>query len=550
MPVSSSEGFPGKTWVPGLVIAALAGTVYLALRPPLFNYDGYVYRLQALDSFQPQHLNPHHLLWYPVQSLLVKLTDFFGLRGTIPFQVFGILVNTCTLLLFFRLLLKTSENQIFAASAALFLAFSPKFWFMGYQNQPYPLVFLAIVLFMKAWCLPEGEMPSQRRIFLAGLAAASAAFFQQAAALLIFASVVALLVFGGDSLKQKLGRALLCGAGASALLLGVYLGVSLASGATDARGFPRWTLRYLESQHSLQIRMPESFAKSVMGIFRSMVQSYRIEDYLRGNFSPNVIFAFFAGLGLAGCAGIAWFLWRTGSGGHFLGLLRNRLLFAVCCFTMCAWAAFVFAWEPSGYYWSLNLFPLLVCVGMLLRGRRTHLLPAAFVLLSAWNVYANHSRDKIDSINFPEPLMESIRRQLGGRDIFIVLGRDWFADMDYDLLFTSLDRLPRNPGMAILDWILHPQPKANWRDELRAEIESTLDEGGRVFVAEHVFWPSSYEDLPGASDPFSEFIHEEYEGLDAAQLRRDVEEFFESYDLSESDLKIGADIFLELHRSQ
>jgi hypothetical protein len=215
---------------------------------------------------------------------------------------------------------------------------------------------------------------------------------------------------------------------------------------------------------------------------------------------------------------------------------------------MAAWAAFVFAWEPTGYYWSLNLFPLLICICLLFPAKKSRILPAVFLLLSGWNVYSNHSRDKFDSVNFPEPLLVSIQSQMREGDIFIVLGRDWFGEIDYDLLFTCLDRLPQNPGRAILDWVLGERAGSDWRDKLRAEIESALDEGGRVFIAEHVFWPSSFEDLPEAKDPFSEFVHEEYRGLDAVQLQRQLEEFFESYEVSESSFKIGTDVFQELHR--
>ena len=460
--MSTSENHAGSTWLPGLAISAFAGVVYLALRPPLFNYDGYVYRLQALDFFRAEHLNPHHLLWYPVQIALVKLTELAAVHSTVPFQIFGILVNAFTLFLFWQLLLKTSEDRVYASAASLFVAFSPKFWHLGLQNQPYPLVFLATVLYMRAWCLKHGEVLSSRRLLAAGLAAATAAFFQQAAVLLIPGGVLGLMVSRGSFSRQRLARALLWGGGASAFVLAVYVGLGLASAATDLGGFPRWSMRYLESQHSLQIKLPESFAKSIMGMFRSVAQNYRLEEYLRSNFSPEAVFRLFEALGIAGCAAVLWILRRTGLRAPFLFLMRNHLLFAVCLFNVAAWAAFVFAWEPSGYYWSLNLFPLLVCTSLLFPGQKSRILPAVFLLLSGWNVYSNHSRDKFDSVNFPEPLLESIQRQMRDGDIFIVLGRDWFGEIDYDLLLTCLDRSPQNPGRAILDWILGEQTIAPW----------------------------------------------------------------------------------------
>ena len=36
------------SWTTGLALSLLAGILYLKLRSPLFNYDGYLYRLVAI----------------------------------------------------------------------------------------------------------------------------------------------------------------------------------------------------------------------------------------------------------------------------------------------------------------------------------------------------------------------------------------------------------------------------------------------------------------------------------------------------------------------
>jgi hypothetical protein len=41
---------------------------YVWISPPLFNYDGYIYRLQGLTPLQ--EINQTHLLWIPLQWLL------------------------------------------------------------------------------------------------------------------------------------------------------------------------------------------------------------------------------------------------------------------------------------------------------------------------------------------------------------------------------------------------------------------------------------------------------------------------------------------------
>ena len=133
MTVSASEvgaARPGGAWRWAILLALTCAGVYLALRPPLFHRDGYVYRLLALKSDPFYNANPHHLLWNEVQIGLVHLGEAVGLSDTVPFQLFGILANTTTLFFFLLLLARASGEVGFAVGATLLVAFSPKFWFM------------------------------------------------------------------------------------------------------------------------------------------------------------------------------------------------------------------------------------------------------------------------------------------------------------------------------------------------------------------------------------------------------------------------------------
>ena len=172
------------------------------------------------------------------------------------------------------------------------------------------------------------------------------------------------------------------------------------------------------------------------------------------------------------------------------------------------------------------------------------------VPLVAWNAYFNLAYDRTYSRNFPEPLIKSIDQNLGPKDIFVVLGHNnWYGGMDYDLLFQSLASVFDNPGVAILDdFVMQPSSSRSWRERLRDKIESTINSGGRVFLAEHVLDPESFADLDGSRDPFAPFVNKHYLGVDGAQLQSEVSQFFDGYELTDAPFAIGLDKYYLLTR--
>ena len=84
----------------------------------------------------------------------------------------------------------------------------------------------------------------------------------------------------------------------------------------------------------------------------------------------------------------------------------------------------------------------------------------------------------------------------------------------------------------------------SWQNRLRDRINSTLDSGGRVYVAAHVFDTHSYKDLSQANNPFNEQINPRYLTLNSTSFRQQIEDFFSGYDLTKSDFSLGADNYL------
>lgn len=542
-------GTRGLDWIFGAAIAVAAGCVYLALLPPLYHFDGYMYRLKAIEPFSPNFVNPHHLLWHFVQMALVRVEAALGRTDTVPLQWFGIAVNCLTLFFFHRLLWACGRDRLFAAAATVFLSLSPVFWHMGFQNLPYPLTYLLVVLYLLALCGKPGEGLSTARLAWAGSAIAAAIFMQQAAVLLVPAGIAAVAIGSGGRVVFRWLRAISWGASAGILVLGAYVATGWFVGARSAAAFVRWVTMYMHTEHPVQIQMPEFIGKAFIGIVRSSVQGWGLEGPVKEHFSGRAVLALYSCVGFLAIA-VVVAAWRLSGRHRFVELVVRDAPFAAGILSIAAWSAFVFSWEPTGHFWNLILFPGFVCLAVALRegalsGRSVML--AVLLCASLWNLRANHERDKFGSINSPEPLVAAVRSHVGEKDIFLVLGRDWFADMDYDLLFECLDLTERNPGRPLLDdYVLQTGGRDSWSRDLGDEIVGTLEKGGRVFLADHVLWPSSYAGLRQEDDPYSEFVNTRYRALDTGRLQKEVEDFFSRYDLRENAFVIGHDSYWEV----
>jgi len=288
-----------------------------------------------------------------------------------------------------------------------------------------------------------------------------------------------------------------------------------------------------------------------MGLSGMLVQDYRLRWLLYTRVSRAVIVALYDGIGFVAVVALIVAMYRAFARGALLTLLRENSLFGLSLFSLGAWWAFCFAWEPATvHYWTLGMFPALVCMAMLARGRSINgpLLITSVLLVSAWNCYFNHASDRINSRDFPDPLLASIQQHVRAHDIVLVLGDDhWFANVNYILLFRVLSYSARNPGVAIFnDFILTPGGIQNWRDKLRIKIDSTLNSGGQVFVASHVFDPGSYRDLSNQNDPFNEQIDQRYLTIDGPAFYQDLRLFFAGYQLTKSNFSVGSDTYFAI----
>ncbi len=579
LPTQNAQNVPAPTdpWERGAALATACAvfvsvlSIYLLLRPPLFNYDGYIYRLQALRPTQSDSINPHHLMWYPVLKAFARLASAVASPSPEAFQLFGILINSLSLALFCLLLVRLTNRLALPAAMTIFIAFSPRIWNLGFQNQPYPLLDLSVVVFLwtLVWCpgkhltrlsdplTPQplspkgarGELillpsplwgrgwlaeafssaearrvrgfyplsnltrdttlvasgaPSRWRWAAGGVAVFAAVMLQQAMALVVPAVAIGLVLAGAGPWKDRWKLAVRWAGGMALSVAAAYALMARVAGVKPA-GFLDWTLMYLQAQHGIQVQWPQSAIKSVIGMVGTVLETSRVRNLFDPQEGGEVIWRLYGGLLVAGCAAIVFLIARRSVRERLMRLSRSNPSVAPVVMLVLAWSLFVFFWEPAGYYWSVNLFPLAFLAALWLGGspKRTTLIVATMLLLiSGWNVYWNHRQDQAYSVNYPPPLLEQIRAQLGPNDVFIVAGRDWYANLDYDLLLACLDDWPNDPALALFDEYVMRGSQEPWQKRLDRDIQAALAAGGRVYVADHIFWNESYQDSSAPPTPF------------------------------------------------
>ena len=280
----------------GLFVFILA--TYLLLRPPLVNFDGYTYRLDALEPARADYINPHHLVWYPVQKSLVVATSKLADGSPEAIQIVGIAVTCLSLALFCLLLVHSTGRLLPPLAITAFIAFSPQVWEHALQNQPYPLLYLFLVLFFRT--VSGSARPSARRLVCGGAALAAAVLFQQAMVLAIPAAALGLVLAADGPLKPRLARYIVWTGSTLLLVAAAYIAVAGLIGLGPS-GFFGWTLNYLESQHSLQVDWLQSTAKSAMGIVRALIETSRLEDLLTARLPTTAVYWLYCILLLAGC---------------------------------------------------------------------------------------------------------------------------------------------------------------------------------------------------------------------------------------------------------
>lgn len=511
----------------------------LWLAPPLYNFDGYMYRLHGRNPLA--ELNETHLLWVPVQAVIWQVCGWFHWESPVPFQGVGILVAALAHALFFRLLARRPALVPVALASTVFVATSPWVWQLTPINQPYPPLFLVVVLLLFVWrTVPQRPAVL---VWLGGLIVL--ATLLQAAAVLWCGAVIGLLVLLAPGLiGPRVGRALGWGFGVGTAILSAFLIAALLLEINSVRGFLEWITGYTQSQHGLLQQPIANLVKSGMGIVQSLIQCDRLVDWLQQRYMPAQILT---GAAIAEVAVVAaglvalcfrqpqqWVRRWPWCGPLFLASLSLAGV----------WAVFCVVWEPTGYYWSVALFPVFAAAILILENSpaRSRWLVVGVVLAgTAWNLQENHRVDQLNGARFPDPQLARIRQVVRPQDALFFLQQAWIGQVDYDLLVNCLEHEGRMNTITLVEKYLTTKT-ISWEIPAAHEINAVLREGGRVYVSDLVFRPELYDDLAGEG-AFSTYSIEANKAIQGPVLYERVQQFFQRYHRELSELQLGTDHF-------
>ena len=414
---------------------------YYAVSPPLFNYDGYIYRLQGLTPLQS--INQTHLVWVPIQWVFWQLGNALHCPSTRFFQALSMTILAFTYGQSLRLWERLSQSTAVAAALTFFIACAPPVWYLGSQNEPYPLLFFCVVS-----CLWACVRDSASRVLPALLWLSLATLLHQAGMLLCLGFATAFFLTRKDSWQNRLQRAIAWLAGCGFLVGGSYFLVAYLKGIRSLPAFWNWLIGYLHTQHHLQGHWYEDLAKSIVGMVYAVLPLQWHEDQLYAHFSDAQIRLGLLSVAAALMLSIVILLCKP----RFQRWLRQcpwreEPVLAVSVALILGWSFFAVFWEPTNYYWAIILFPglTLIARGMRRPSMFRRWMLASVVMVGVWNLYGDFEQDALNAPRFVDPQLAWVRRSVDKNDRLLFLKQSWHDGVDYDLLGRCLiaRRLPR-----------------------------------------------------------------------------------------------------------
>jgi len=519
----------------GILLCGLFGLCYFWISPPLFNYDGYSYRLQGLAPLQ--NINQTHLIWVPFQWIVWQLSYLFHSSSTRFFQSISTIILVFVYIRSFQLWERISGSASVAAALTLFVACAPPIWYLGSQNEPYPLLFLCVISSLSLIGEGRGEAKAVFWLSLATL-------LHQAALLLCIGFAIARLLTGKEPLRSRCRRAFLWLAAVGFFVGSSYSLVAFLKGIPSLPAFWNWLLGYLHTQHHVQGCWYESLAKSMVGLAYAVLPLQAQEDRLYAHFNDAQIRAGLITLcGVLVLSALALSIWPRFR--RWIRALpwRDESVLGVSIALMVSWAFFAIFWEPTNYYWAVILFPALTLAARAFRAPSSWHAPILGLLISisVWNLSGDLQQDALNAQRFPDPQLQSIRARISKNDLLLFLKQSWHDGVDYDLLGRCLT-LEGYHVEYVLDHYVIRQP-AHWQDKLNARFTRSGRMHQSIFVSQWILRRDLYKDLANAYF-LSSYVMEKYRPIAGPPLFVEVNAFFKTYKRTDSGLNLRDDTFV------
>jgi len=384
----------------GLIFTAF----YFFLSPPLFNYDGYLYRLQGLASLQ--NINQTHLIWIPFQWGLWQLSYLLHTESARFFQAISILILAMAYRRSFLLWARLSGRLEIAAVLTFFL--SPARRLSGiwdHRMNPTPCFFLCVVSSLSS---QEGGWGEARRSAAFWLSLAT--LLHQAAVLLCIGYAVMIVFLGEGPLRTRIQKAAGWLTAVGFFVGGSYFLVAYLKGIHTLPAFWNWLVGYLHTQHHLQGRWYEDFAKSLVGVTYTLLPLQPHEDSLYAHFNDAQIRGALIALSVMLALLSGGFAWRMRQRIRTFPW-REEPVVGMSLMLILSWSIFAIFWEPTNYYWAVPLFPALTLAARALRSAtwRPGLL-IVLALISVWSLTVDHEQDEFNAQRFVEPQLQRVRQ--------------------------------------------------------------------------------------------------------------------------------------------
>lgn len=493
--------------IANIMVFAFPLIVYLALPNKNYGWDAAEYIIRIEHGTLESLFHPHHLLYNPLGYIVTEFLDIIGLTVSTAsiMQIMNSIAGAVGVFIFFRILLKFTDQIGLSVVFALLLAFSMAYWEYTIEVEVYiiPMVCLLAILLLIVEYL-SGKVKSGSALFLKlGLLTSFACLFHQMHIMLL----VVVIVFIMLTVKSNLQRVKMLGVYFTpfvVLVCGSYVAVAQAMGNLKSfSSFWHWLTSYFQTGAWGSWDYTD-FPMAGYCLFKTFLARSETRDYLiSGSIDEKGIGL----LAVLSIAGIIFIILVAFTIFNLKGIYRSHRNLTIILFAwLFSYSIFCLWWDPISHeLWMPILPPIWLLIFMAIQ--RSKMVEKRFrswqklissipivllILLFAVNFASDilpnsdinnnenyHLATKFNSIGLTE---EDLVRLRGP----VPLNNYYMLFFGSEVQVSSLANRPPEYSDDETDTIT----EAKWFAYHEMLIEDTLSKSGRVFISENELTPN------------------------------------------------------------